>query len=283
MNKAPWYKDIIDAYPILYVGKNKPMSESLMCFGFECGEGWKTPLNKLSYILEQLNVQHKKDRLRIEAVQVKEKFATLRYYYDVHIDDPLWQKIIRQPFAFLKRYIDTHVNFHVKFIIDEPEHNVEEWTKISKKDYDNKKILDYVDNSFGWKFKKEGNEYFRNCDVTIAAKGHYEPQKHKWLKYISTFLGNMSRWLYFYSPSNALRQKQLALDDIVHNYVMKTEEECTKLCETCGRQIGTTYSPICCTVGYITYICEDCAKKSSRMYVMNNKTYKNGKVVRKSK
>ena len=33
-------KKLIEAFPALYRGYKKSPRESLMCFGFECGDGW---------------------------------------------------------------------------------------------------------------------------------------------------------------------------------------------------------------------------------------------------
>ena len=104
-------KLLCERYPKMMVNRNKPMQETCMCWGFECGDGWFN-------ILDQLmgNIQHHIDwnlRQRQVAVdynskaapesmrkvpelvpqvtldQVKEKFGTLRFYYtggDNYID-----------------------------------------------------------------------------------------------------------------------------------------------------------------------------------------------------
>ena len=69
--------------PILYSGRTKSISQNLMPFGFECGDGWFYPLRDLSARLEARNIMLKPFDVKIEAVQVKEKFATLRFYFSV--------------------------------------------------------------------------------------------------------------------------------------------------------------------------------------------------------
>ena len=77
---------------LLYSGIKKPATESLMCFGWECGDGWNDILANLPYKLESLNIRfYKKYRVRIEAEQVKEKYGTLRFYYQLYIDPPEWR------------------------------------------------------------------------------------------------------------------------------------------------------------------------------------------------
>jgi hypothetical protein len=41
-------KELIDKYPELYADHTKPPTESLMCFGFECGDGWYDIIDNLS-------------------------------------------------------------------------------------------------------------------------------------------------------------------------------------------------------------------------------------------
>lgn len=94
---------LCEKYPKMMVNRDKSMMETCMCWGFECGDGWFT-------ILDQLmgNIQHHidwKEKQRGWAIrfnstappedmrpvpdvipqvtldQVKEKFGTLRFYY----------------------------------------------------------------------------------------------------------------------------------------------------------------------------------------------------------
>ena len=71
-------KYLFKKYPLLYRGAAKPLTQSLMAFGFECGDGWFHLIDRLSEKLERLNAEIPDDP--IEAVQVKEKFAGLRFY-----------------------------------------------------------------------------------------------------------------------------------------------------------------------------------------------------------
>jgi hypothetical protein len=71
-------------YPQMMVNRNLPMTETCMCWGFACGDGWFN-------ILDQLmgNIQHHLDWknkngpvvAQVTLDQVKEKFGTLRFYY----------------------------------------------------------------------------------------------------------------------------------------------------------------------------------------------------------
>ena len=51
-----------------------PLTESLMAFGFECGDGWFDLVKELCEKLKALNLKN------FRVTQVKEKFGGLRFY-----------------------------------------------------------------------------------------------------------------------------------------------------------------------------------------------------------
>ena len=65
-------KRLINDYPDLFRGHTKPSTESLMCFGCACGDGW--------YELLRETCDKLKDFPTVEFVQIKEKFGGLRIY-----------------------------------------------------------------------------------------------------------------------------------------------------------------------------------------------------------
>ena len=82
---------LCERYPKMMVNRLKPMQETCMCWGFECGDGWFNILNQL-----MSNIQHHidwnnqnfekgykqyKQVSQVTLDQVKEKFGTLRFYY----------------------------------------------------------------------------------------------------------------------------------------------------------------------------------------------------------
>ena len=69
--------------PILYQQHLLNMQQTCMCWGFETPDTWYNLLYKLSVELEKLNQQLKDKNIEIQAVQVKEKFGSLRFYYDI--------------------------------------------------------------------------------------------------------------------------------------------------------------------------------------------------------
>ena len=95
-------KLLCERYPKMMVNRNKPMQETCMCWGFDCGDGWFNILDQLMGNIQhhidwkekqrnwnmEWNKEHP-DELRVipEFIpqvtldQVKEKFGTLRFYY----------------------------------------------------------------------------------------------------------------------------------------------------------------------------------------------------------
>jgi hypothetical protein len=83
---------LCEKYPLIFADRNKSMMETCMCWGFEHGDGWYPIIDSLC-----ANIQHHidwnnknfekgytqyKQVPQVVATQVKEKFGTLRFYYD---------------------------------------------------------------------------------------------------------------------------------------------------------------------------------------------------------
>ena len=71
-------ENLYAAFPQLYRGRYKPQSESAMCWGFECGDGWYQMLYDLSQELSKYQAAH--PTLNLEVVQVKSKLGILRVH-----------------------------------------------------------------------------------------------------------------------------------------------------------------------------------------------------------
>ena len=72
MNKENTLKLYTD-FPMLYRQHSLSPQETIMCFGFEHGDGWFSLVYNLSKKLMEIDQN-------IQAVQVKEKFGSLRFY-----------------------------------------------------------------------------------------------------------------------------------------------------------------------------------------------------------
>jgi len=72
-------KYLLGRYPKLYEGYYLPMTETCMCWGFECGDGWLKIIDNLSSDITALD---EKNGSHTVATQVKEKFGGLRFYIE---------------------------------------------------------------------------------------------------------------------------------------------------------------------------------------------------------
>lgn len=66
-------QEIMAKYSFFHPEKSE--TESLMCFGFECGKGWYNLIDELCQKIKDTNPPED-----FEIIQVKEKFGTLRVY-----------------------------------------------------------------------------------------------------------------------------------------------------------------------------------------------------------
>ena len=78
-------KQLCEKYPKIFVNRRGLPTETLMCFGFEHGDGWYQILDSLcGQIQNRLDWINRKEEIvkQVVAVQVKEKFGGLRFYYE---------------------------------------------------------------------------------------------------------------------------------------------------------------------------------------------------------
>ena len=62
-------------YPSIFAQTDLPPTQSLMCFGLECGDGWYSLIDFLCKRLVSMNKEND-----CQAVQVKEKYGGLCFY-----------------------------------------------------------------------------------------------------------------------------------------------------------------------------------------------------------
>ncbi len=71
-------KRILKKYPKIFRQKDLPMTQTCMCWGIDTGLGWHWLIDILcSYLQWDID---RNGHQQIEAIQVKEKFGTLRFY-----------------------------------------------------------------------------------------------------------------------------------------------------------------------------------------------------------
>lgn len=69
-------RELFTDFPTFFQPDKTP-AETLMCFGFECSDGWFELIYKLCEDIKKLNPPE-----NFEVIQVKEKFGGLRFYAD---------------------------------------------------------------------------------------------------------------------------------------------------------------------------------------------------------
>lgn len=79
MNKQNTEK-IFNDFPELFKDRTN-MLQSLMCFGFECGDGWYNRIYNLCKDIQEWFMKNRKEiPSHFSVQQVKEKFGSLRFY-----------------------------------------------------------------------------------------------------------------------------------------------------------------------------------------------------------
>lgn len=60
-------QELCEKYPLIFADRYKPMTETCMCWGFDCGEGWFSLLDTLcSNIQHHIDWSHKSNRFDLE-------------------------------------------------------------------------------------------------------------------------------------------------------------------------------------------------------------------------
>ena len=277
-----WDREIMEKCPILYRMRNASMMETCMCFGFECESGWKDPLWKASCALEALNMQYlPKYHVRIQATQVKEKFGTLRFYYDI-VKDGAWYKHIPHDF-FEKIYRKLQrVNYKYKKVQDVApftEHIVEE-LKTKEAYVREKHSAEHISNV---RVEEKDGKWFKYTDLENYGKWHHEPTKHKMLCKLKDLIWKLVIKLDSYGDKWSAEQQVIGklMQDRADEIIRRAEDECYDTCEDCGANIGKHgYNKRCETSGWIRYICDDCAEKIEGTYYMDGGLYEQGKCIK---
>lgn len=73
--RAELDKQLVMDYPTLFINRYGDCRTTAMCWGFACGDGWYPLIDTLSKLITARAPD-------VVAVQVKEKFGSLRFYYE---------------------------------------------------------------------------------------------------------------------------------------------------------------------------------------------------------
>jgi hypothetical protein len=77
-------KKLCEDFPKIFKDRDGDMRFTLMCFGFCHGDGWYNIVRNMCYVI-QFHIdqmpQDQQELCQVVAIQVKEKFGSLRFYY----------------------------------------------------------------------------------------------------------------------------------------------------------------------------------------------------------
>lgn len=252
-------KKTMEECKILYCMKDLPMSKTCICYGWECNKGWHHVLRKLSCELEALNLLvYDKWKVRIQADQVKEKFGTLRFYYSVVCDN--YNKIGLEAKKLIDAFEQKKDNgyFGLKSVVDQKGYSSDEIGE------DGKMISIWHPPKCHVEVTLHKDEYVQ---MNKVAKDAHKRLVENGYDDITPEQNIMMEWL----------------DSEADKRVRQAEKDCYDICEDCGCQIGTNWSPRCETTGWIKYICHHCAEKYENIEYMKNGELWSGKSRLKTK
>lgn len=81
--KTELQERIYKEFPNMFAGRKLPLTQSLMCFGLEIGDGWFDLIRKTCKKIKPLTVKDEDFRFN----QIKEKFGELRMYTETYIEE----------------------------------------------------------------------------------------------------------------------------------------------------------------------------------------------------
>lgn len=239
-----------------------------------CNRGWYGPLKKLCCKLEALNLTYYgKYRVRIEAQQVKEKYGTLRFYYQVGVDPSPFKMLISKMLLSIYTFMYDNIDFKYKDVTDTPAFVAHEVVELDKSRYIEEKLRN--SNCSNVKCERRDGKYFKTSDINHYRSHHRAPTKHKIINCLMMLVQKASVAVNSRSViglKSTSKQHVIVemLSSLAEQYVRDAEKECFNVCEMCGSQIGTDWSPRCETTGYIRYLCDSCAAEDSNTRYMKN-------------
>ena len=98
---------LFEKYPDIFAQRHLPMTQTCMCWGIDTGDGWYQIIDDLCAKIKAHvdEVKLKYPKYRMEAIQVKEKFGTLRFYTDY--SHPAVEEFIREAVALSAKTCDV--------------------------------------------------------------------------------------------------------------------------------------------------------------------------------
>lgn len=102
-------KEIFERYPKIFGDKDKPMTETCMCWGLEVPDSWLPIIDELcdalqncTYSMSVSNFDGVIEFPQVVAEQVKEKFNGLRFYYRLEYgQENLPDSVVNQHYGYI--------------------------------------------------------------------------------------------------------------------------------------------------------------------------------------
>ena len=268
---------------MLYCMYKRPCSETTMCWGLECQDGWLSTIDIMSKKLEGLNMLfYPKFRVRIRMDQVKEKFGYLTCYHTIVCDPPKWVCFWRRFWEKVFNRV-SKINFKMLEVLDEFEHDDVSIKEIpTKEEFEEEK--DHYKNCSNVDVYEQDGKYYSKTVYHRYRKTHHIPTKHKWLYHIYEKRYMIVNWpinIFNIEKTHIQSCIEEILDAKAYEIINDAVKNAHEHCEICGKSIydDSKWSPKCRTMGYIRYLCKDCANEDGKSYVMNGAVWQNGKVI----
>lgn len=276
-NRSKWLEETMDETVrncrILYGGH---------CHCWECGAGWHQVLQDLSYSLETLNFQYEKYGVAVQAAQVKEKFAGLRFYYDVVTLRPWYATCWSAPFRALSRAL-CRIDYDRKDVVTRPR-----GMEIDVREVPEERLAAVEADPSRLATNVRTSRAFGKCWETTAqtrwAETRIVPTRHRALYSALKAANTLAvKFDCDWEFGSRLRRKEIvgtALQKQVDVLIRDAERQCHETCENCGNQIGTDWSPRCETRGWIRGLCKKCAVAQKSQYVIGNEVWQAGEKIK---
>jgi len=274
----------------------------ILCSGMQTGgfipaAGWVDPVAKLCYALEDLNIRYRKYGVKVTVSQTKEKFGTLRFYYDVCCE-PAYGWLAPLHIAAKKLYdVLWKVEYDIENVTDKPAWTTLEWEECKEEAYEKKLTafgdpvkdsayavsekdgrwfdaygVDVTDRAALFR-KDESGKCWRSYLLYHQGKYHLEARKHKFLYWFMRRVGDFRTWLSDYEKEvepeiNAMRT---SFSNQVEDLVNDAENKTYRVCQDCGSPIplsedGTNGYERCVTHGWVGYWCRKCAQAKPDLF-----------------
>lgn len=127
-------KQLCDKYPKIFADRYKTPRDSCIAFGIECGDGWYYIIDSLCCAMSRMwttSIQIDAEdavKLAVEessiggyflkipapqviATQVKEKFATLRFYYKLDVEPNIKELLKSNKYPDLEKIMDRYYSY----------------------------------------------------------------------------------------------------------------------------------------------------------------------------